>query len=68
MTSTYIICSLCGESVTAEGYASGAILTCDMCTDTDGDTAKVEGDRATQQRLEDDYEEFADLDRRPRRR
>lgn len=68
MTSTYIICSLCGESVTAEGYASGSLLTCDMCTD-EGDTRPGdEAERARQGQADDDYEEFADLDRGVRRR
>jgi len=66
MTSTYIICSLCGESVTAEGYASGSLLTCDMCSDLGDGPAQVEVER--EQQLDDDYEEFADLDQRTRER
>jgi hypothetical protein len=68
MTSTYIICSLCGDSVTAEGYASGSLLTCDMCSD-EGDTKPAnDAEQALQGQLDDDYEEFADLDRGVRRR
>jgi hypothetical protein len=68
MTSTYIICSLCGESVTAEGYASGSLLTCDMCSDEGETEPRDEAESARQGQLDDDYEEFADLDRGVRRR
>ncbi len=68
MTSTYIICSLCGESVTAEGYASGALLTCDMCSDLGDGPAQGEIGTKREDHLENDYEEYADLDRGVRRR
>ncbi len=68
MTPTYIICSLCGESVTAEGYASGALLTCDMCSDLGDGPAQGEIESTRNQPQEDDYEEFADLDHRVPRR
>ncbi len=68
MTSTFIICSLCGDSVTAEGYANGAVLTCDMCSEPGDSRSGDEAERARQGQLDDDYEEFADLDRGVRRR
>lgn len=63
MTSTYIICSLCGDSVTAEGYASGRLLTCDSCSDLGDGPVQGEADQRREDQLHEDYDEFADLDR-----
>ena len=68
MTSTYIICSLCGDSVTAEGYASVVLLTCDTCSDLGEGSAEGEVDHKREDQRDDDYDEFADLDHGARAR
>jgi hypothetical protein len=65
MATTYIICSICGDSISAEGYAGGRELSCDVCKEPE---AGDEASNREEERLDDDYEIYADLDRERQRR